>query len=187
MRPNIVSSSSYEWSDSSACWVDRSTLTAYRIGGWPLGELGETTVPHETYSEGKGYRAGGYVEIREGASWGFVPSSETWEYNFASKGWKNLSSVPLSLPDMEGIANGRAVYVPSYGLQGLVVLVGGLEVNARGRSPPSPEVKFFEQITFFDIASKQWYQQNTTGPHPITPRQWLCALGKESSNGNFDM
>ncbi|KAI9847228.1 MAG: hypothetical protein M1838_000988 [Thelocarpon superellum] len=113
-----------------------------------------------------------------------VPMPGLVEYNFQNNTWTNHSSAPYS---PEGFAAlGEMVFVPSYGAQGLFVMLGGASDGLQTYATNNT-MRGFDNITIYDPASQKWYQQKATGIIP-EPRYQFCAVGQQATNNNaFDM
>ena len=101
-------------------------------------------------------------------------SSQTWE--------NNTAQIPNQSPFR---TESRAVFVPNFGDQGFLLVVGG-------ESPPT-EASFYQEgdwmvdmsiITLYEIATEAWYTQRATGDIP-PPRSVFCAVGSASSDGQY--
>ncbi|CAK7212564.1 hypothetical protein SBRCBS47491_001509 [Sporothrix bragantina] len=97
-----------------------------------------------------------------------------------SETWTNATLAP----SVSGRANPSVVWVP-VGAQGILVAVGGVvdpewvsvsgkskDVNASTAASPA----FLTTIDVYDVASKKWYQQPTTGGSELGQRTRGCAV-----------
>lgn len=93
-------------------------------------------------------------------------------FGMSSSVWTN-TSIPRTL------VNARAEYAP-FGPNGLILLLGGTS----GVSPT--ELVDFNNITFYDPITKQFFSQQATGTIP-TGRQRFCSVGVAGPNSTFDV
>ena len=146
-----------------------------------------SAMPYTAFTSTTGYQIGGYIEKEDHPSPILGVSSKMFEYDFGSKAWNQGPSAPFSVPNMTGLTNGKAIFVPSYGLKGLIVLVGGTEMNDEYISPALSRTNHLNEVTFLDIATQKWHRQKTIGHKFGSVRECLCVVRKDSLNGNFDM
>ncbi|KAF6832605.1 kelch repeat protein [Colletotrichum musicola] len=102
-------------------------------------------------------------------------------FNFTTKSWKNETTTGIFSANRT-LQRGSVQYVPSFGPNGLVMLLGGT---------PGPEdvrsgYLTFQNLTFFDPVTRAWYWQTTTGDAP-TPRTFLCTAGVAGKNGTYEI
>lgn len=99
-------------------------------------------------------------------------------YNFTDQSWTNYSTSAFY---DSTFVYGNIQYVPNYGEQGIVVVIGGQSVNSGNLYP-------WDNVTVFDVATQQWYHQITSGETPDS-RAWACNVGiaESSSNGTYGM
>lgn len=83
----------------------------------------------------------------------------------------------------KGIAGGAMHFVPSFGPKGVFVVMGGVNGNAIGGSH---DLLGFAEVSVFDPAKKEWWNQTTTGNEP-SPRIQFCTAGVNSTNGTYEM
>ena len=83
-----------------------------------------------------------------------------------------------------GIAGGAMQYVPSFGPQGLFVILGG--VNGKTNDGGAHHLIEFATVSVFDPAKQEWWNQTTTGSEP-SPRIQFCTAGMNSTNGTYEM
>lgn len=82
-----------------------------------------------------------------------------------------------------GIAGGAMQFVPSFGPKGLFVVMGGVNGNA---IEGAHDLLGFAEVSVFDPAKKEWWNQTTTGNEP-SPRIQFCTAGVNSTNGTYEM
>ncbi|CAK7227000.1 hypothetical protein SCUCBS95973_006388 [Sporothrix curviconia] len=110
-------------------------------------------------------------------------NSETWT-NATLLPPSSSSSSSSSSAETKGRANPSLVWVP-VGAQGILVAVGGVldpewvsvsgkSENANASAAASPA--FLTTIDVYDVASKTWYQQPTTGGGSLGQRTRGCAV-----------
>ena len=101
------------------------------------------------------------------------------EFDMASKSFTNSSAAEY---DANGtVIRGAMHYVPSFGQNGMVLVMGGvtLPLNKTG-------LVSFETLSVFDPAKKEWFNQTTTG-NPPSPREQFCVAGINSTNNTYEM
>lgn len=98
---------------------------------------------------------------------------------------KQLVSSDLSatIPPSGSLNNGRAEYVPQFGPNALVFLLGG---TAFDKSLQADHLLDFGNITFFDPKTRQLMWQATSGDIP-RPRQTVCMVGVVGSAGTYKL
>ncbi|MCJ1239231.1 hypothetical protein MMC14_007225 [Varicellaria rhodocarpa] len=119
-----------------------------------------------------GYSLGGF------ASLGTTPEIQSASEAFNVPGMLSFSFANLSLTNSSntGYANDQApksgslLQVPMYGVDGILVAMGGLYPNS-GVSPSG-----FNNISIYDTHTGNWYSQTASGDIP-EPRQEFCAVG----------
>lgn len=100
-------------------------------------------------------------------------------FNMSSRTFANLST-PTSLANSGAMDNGAMHYVPSFGPQGLFVVLGGDTIQ-------KPEgLISFDTVAVFDPVKQEWWNQTTTGSPP-TSRIEFCTAGINSTNGTYEM
>ncbi|KAK0623789.1 hypothetical protein B0T14DRAFT_517058 [Immersiella caudata] len=77
-------------------------------------------------------------------------------------------------------------YLPTFGPGGLIMVLGGHEVDPRTRFEPGVHYPL-DTVTLIDPVSKKKYQQATTGDIPPTPRAFPCSAGFASSEGSYEI
>ena len=83
----------------------------------------------------------------------------------------------------KGIAGGAMQYVPSFGSEGLFVVLGGVNGNLEGKAH---DLLDFATLSVFDPAKQEWWNQTTTGSEPSL-RTHFCTAGINSTNGTYEM
>ncbi|MCJ1462821.1 hypothetical protein MMC07_001424 [Pseudocyphellaria aurata] len=103
------------------------------------------------------------------------------QFNMTTKEFSNSTVSGYSL---NGTAEkGEMHYVPSFGPEGLFVVMGGDDVwhpgSVRG-------LRDLETVSIYDPSSRQWFNQTTTGNIPQA-RMEFCLAGLESNNGTYEI
>lgn len=100
-------------------------------------------------------------------------------YNFTTQKLTNSTVSVLS----GGINQmGGMVYVPNFGSNGILVVLGGDQV---GKVKPGYDALLkFNSIQIYDVSSGKWFQQQTTGDVPEN-RKEFCYAGTASNNKTF--
>lgn len=109
-------------------------------------------------------------------------------FNATSKAWTNDSTVALT-PPFGTLVDASLEFVPAFvdGSAGMVVPLGGhvLEITPTTSTPV--DLRDYANISIFDVTSRQWYWQATTGDIP-SPRTAICSVGaQEKSSGSYEM
>ena len=74
--------------------------------------------------------------------------------------------------------------MPNFGASGLLVVFGG---QAFSQQFLGGEPYGFDNITVFDLGTKTWYSQPTSGDNPSASRREFCSVGKQSLDGTYGM
>lgn len=101
-----------------------------------------------------------------------------------TKSWANETTDAFS--DYGTLIGGAAVYIPTFGPNGLITVLGG---STWGLEPDQKKPLGwldFNNLTLFDPVTKDWYWQKTTGNAP-TSRRNFCTVGAEGTNGTYEM
>lgn len=104
------------------------------------------------------------------------------QFNFTTQTWRNETRAPWS--PYGTTYGGQAVYIDSFGPNGLVMLLGG-GTPAIGADRNIGFLSM-QNVTFMDPVTKEWYWQRTTGTAP-SARQQHCAVGVAGPNNTFEM
>ena len=107
------------------------------------------------------------------------PTPGYLEFNFTTRIWTNHTDQE----EKTAVRGGSAVYVPTFGPNGLIFLLGGRDQldGSNGGTFVS-----MQDVTFMDPVTKKWYHETTSGSPPSS-RQWHCAVGVQSPNKTFEM
>jgi hypothetical protein len=100
-------------------------------------------------------------------------------FNFTTQEWDELYGVPYSQD--KTIYNGDAVFVPDFGPNGLIFILGG----SRNISAFGTELDF-RTLHMLDPVTQVWYKQETSGRVP-SGRFAVCSAGVSTQDGRFDM
>lgn len=105
-------------------------------------------------------------------------------FDMKSKTFTNESTPDVS--PQGTILGGTAEYVPGFGPNGVVMILGGYgyTLDTKARSPE--HTRRFDELTFFDPESREWYSQAATGEIPA-PRLDHCSVGVKSSSDTYEM
>ena len=99
------------------------------------------------------------------------------QFNMTTKTFSNSSAAGYQT---NGTAErGVMHYVPSFGPNGLFVVMGGDYIIPT-------DLRDFGTISIFDPLSKKWYQQTTSGSIPKA-RVEFCTAGVNSTNSTYEM
>ncbi|KAK4187882.1 hypothetical protein QBC35DRAFT_383805 [Podospora australis] len=112
-------------------------------------------------------------------------------FDIKTKTFHNTSSSPAlsgETNEHNAIISAVAHYVPGYGKNGVIVLLGGVaspvdkDVDAKFSEPIG-----FRNLTFFDPVTKESFWQMTSGEEPESPRTFFCAVGFDAGDGRYDI
>ncbi|KAK1782273.1 hypothetical protein QBC45DRAFT_9122 [Copromyces sp. CBS 386.78] len=115
-------------------------------------------------------------------------------YDMNRKEWRNETSLGFTTGN-GSLRGGAGVFVPSFGNtgeddknNGLVFILGGsvFAVPATTTGTQPDFVMGFENVTFFDPVSREWYWQTTTGERPSS-REKFCAVGVQGRNDTYEI
>jgi hypothetical protein len=96
--------------------------------------------------------------------------------DFDDRTWSQEDQAPYS--STGALFGGRAVHVPGYGQEGIVVILGGGHDAAK-------QYVDFGMVYLFDPEAGTWHRQETTGPKP-SGRALHCITGV-AGNGTYEM
>ena len=100
------------------------------------------------------------------------------KFDMSSQVFSNISSeTGATSPSGHPGEYGAMQYVPSFGSNGVFVVMGGWDGNS---------LIDFGHVLVFDPASGSWYNQTTTGNKPA-PRYSICTAGAASTNGTYEI
>ena len=89
---------------------------------------------------------------------------------------RQITSLPTNLT----LVGSRLQFVPNYGPEGILIVLGGIVGDVGGKPQD------FAVLPIFDPAGKRWYNQTTTGEAPAG-RAEHCVSGKPSPNGTYEI
>lgn len=95
-------------------------------------------------------------------------------YDFATETWTNETLDFMRL-------HGDAQYVPIFGDEGVLVLLGGDEPTLQNPVTDGGSLVPMDSIRVYDIANKKWYTQKATGKIPAS-RYNLCSVAVSGAN-----
>ncbi|KAM0327209.1 hypothetical protein ACHAQA_006343 [Verticillium albo-atrum] len=128
-----------------------------------------------------GFWFGGRQDVgTSGGPEGYVPGYLS--FNFTTKSWTNETSSPWS--PYGTLYGGQAEYVPTFGPNGIVILIGGSTWDMTGSG--SMGYLDMQNLTFFDPVTQVWHAQTTSGTAPAR-REWPCTVGAEGLNGTYEI
>ena len=133
------------------------------------------------YGPDSAWYLGGFP-AEDGFEWN--PSNMQWlpgmvEFDMASKSFTNSSAAEYNTNGT--VISGAMHYVPSFGQNGMVLVMGGITLPYTKDGLVS-----FETVSVFDPAKKEWFNQSTTGNAP-SPREQFCVAGINSTNNTYEM
>ncbi|OLN87990.1 Kelch repeat-containing protein-like protein 1 [Colletotrichum chlorophyti] len=197
---NEATNSFYIWGGHSpfGAKLDDPALWKFEADGKGGGAWSKEVPANPTlFSELRRNEDGAFVTAKDTAFW-FGGSSSGWtspnpytqpvpgilSYNFTTKTWANETTNAFS--KFGTMIGGRAVYVPTFGPNGLITLLGGNTWNLMPDQKSPIGWMDFSNLTFFDPITRDWFWQNTTGNAP-TPRSSPCTVGVQGKNGTYEI
>ena len=127
----------------------------------------------QAYGSDSGWCLGGYSSIDRIQ---LIPGMV--EFDMTSKSLTNLSASGYNVNGT--IAQGAIHYVPSFGPNGMLVVMGGHTKN------DVAGLVDFGIVSAYDPAKHEWFNQTTTGNKPA-PREDFCTAGISSTNNTYEM
>ncbi|KAL2171665.1 hypothetical protein VTG60DRAFT_1961 [Thermothelomyces hinnuleus] len=108
-------------------------------------------------------------------------------FHMDSSIWQN-GTVNFSPFGASTLNQGVAEYLPSFGPNGLIIVLGGYTPSITGdlNKSDGPPLDL-RNLTFFNPVTKQNYWQVTTGDVPPTPRGRACTAVFPSPDGGYDI
>ncbi|TDZ39912.1 Glycosyltransferase sdnJ [Colletotrichum trifolii] len=160
----------------------------------------ETSANPAFYSELRRTEEGAYVSTPDagfvfgGIATGWTnanPASQpvpgVLSYNMTTTMWTNETTPGFSgFSKHATMVGGGAVYIPTFGDNGLTVVMGGSTWTLQPSQSSPDGWMDFGNLTFYDPISKDWYWQQTTGTAP-TARRGFCYVGAEGKNGTYEI
>lgn len=162
-------------------WSAQPPDNANRFDGLHPTEFGAFASAHNM-GFAIGGLATGWTEFRR-ASTQAIPGM--LEFNMETKRWQNGTT---GFSPFDTLVGASAQYIPAYGPNGLVMVMGGHVPSVVGspHTASSPPISL-ENVTFFDPRTKRSHWQVTTGNVPPSPRTQFCTAGFQNSDGGYDM
>lgn len=158
-----------QWSEVDTFYTAGSNFTALKRVGGTVGTCSSDTC----------YAVGGYRTSRTEAdiTSGTIPASGIVSYNLTSDTWHNDTLVGTIFAGPW--ASGVTFFTDIGGNEGMLVLIGGAVTDA---SFGSAVRLSYENVYLYDIATKTWFQQGTTGDIPSLYRDGFCYVGIRGDN-----
>ena len=104
------------------------------------------------------------------------------QFDMTSQSFSNSSAQCCNATG--GIFKGALQYVPSFGVEGIYIAMGGQ--NGIGDTVHGAGLVDFGTVSIFDPAKQEWWNQTTTGNKP-SPRIEFCTAGINSTNDTYEM
>lgn len=108
-----------------------------------------------------------------------VPVEGFYKYDFDLREWSWQRDVEYPTGN---IWAATAIYVPTYGAGGVIVLLGG----KTGVGTDDESYLSFDKAYIYDVEEEQWYTQPTTGADKPSRRRHHCGVGV-GGTGSFEM
>lgn len=145
------------------------------------------TATHDSSGGGVAFVIGGMTSIESDPDssnyspvanphWYRTPIPGMVSYDMKSRTFSRTDTSAV-MPPLGTLIGGRAHFVPQFGSNGLMLVLGGKA--DRG-------ILDFNNITFYDPKTGQWGWQNTVGYAP-TDRFRFCMVGVASPAGTYEL
>ncbi|MCJ1463896.1 hypothetical protein MMC07_002505 [Pseudocyphellaria aurata] len=136
------------------------------------------------FGSGSAYALGGYgnsqTALAANNSQNDIAVPGLVQFNLTTKKFSNSTAGGYSF---NGTAEKGAMhYVPSFGPDGLFVVMGGDDVWHSNYT----SLTDLTTVSIYDPSSQQWFNQTTTGNIP-QPRKEFCLAGIESNNSTYEI
>jgi hypothetical protein len=126
--------------------------------------------------------AGGWTDASLPGNSGFsVPNIVS--FNMTTKLWSNDSASAFTQFGTD--VGGAVEFIEVFGPNGILLLLGGV-AGVGAYKQNGAGMLDFNNLTFYDPVSKEWYWQGTTGDVP-PPRQSFCTVGLPGPNRTYEM
>ncbi|MCJ1471176.1 hypothetical protein MMC07_009824 [Pseudocyphellaria aurata] len=140
--------------------------------------------PMMAFGSGSAYSLGGSENSRTTPATAnlnqSIPVPGLVQFNLTTKKFSNSTAGGYSF---NGTAEKGAMhYVPSFGPDGLFVVMGGDDFW----HPDAENLTDLGTISIYDPSSQRWFNQTTTGNVPQS-RKEFCVAGIESNNGTYEI
>ena len=107
------------------------------------------------------------------------------QYDIGASKWSNTSVDVIPHGAVDG---GDMHFVANFGEKGVLLAYGGK--SAFPASSATATARGLDSVSIYDISTRQWYQQATTGASSDAvppPRFHFCSTGIQSTNGTYEM
>lgn len=145
-------------------------------GAGTLDNVVRPCLPFQAYGGDSAWAMGGFDETQHTNH--AVPG--IMQFDMVAKSFTNHSAAGY-LNNRGAVIKGAMQNVPSFGPEGLFVLMGG-----SSSANLIDTMVSFETVSVFDPAKQEWWNQTTTGNAPAG-RVHFCTAGINSTNGTYEM
>lgn len=114
----------------------------------------------------------------------FQPVQGMVTFDLNSKTFSNESTPDVSRYGT--LVGATAEYVPGFGDNGLIMILGGYGYTPDTNVRRPDQTLYFDNLTFLDPETRQWYWQKSSGDHP-SPRLDHCSVGVRSGRDTHEM
>ena len=129
---------------------------------------------YQAYGNGSAYVLGGIAQLRGPVT--FYPGMI--KFDMSSQVFSNISSeTGATSPSGNPGWNGAMQYVPTFGPEGVFIVMGGWDENG---------LIDLGYVQVYNPASGLWYNQTTTGSKPAS-RVEFCTAGAASTNNTYEI
>ncbi|KAK3402244.1 hypothetical protein B0T20DRAFT_390143 [Sordaria brevicollis] len=143
------------------------------------------------------YALGGYTSVAtdpdihgDDDKANYIPSPVAISYDLRTKTLGTLDMAPILGSSTSTLFDGRAIYVPQFGPNGFVFVLGGVKhSSSTGRSngiAVAGDWLNFNYVTFFDPKTGRWESQVTSGVAP-EDRIFFCVVGVAGQAGTYEI
>ncbi|KAI9729307.1 MAG: hypothetical protein M1834_006978 [Cirrosporium novae-zelandiae] len=188
-------------------WVSSATIpleelwvfspTASGGGSWALVDTSTSsfwssvTRPHYgmwAYGEAGGFNLGGFSGSRGSQKTninGYIPIPGLQHLNYTSGKWTNSSALGYSATGTG--SEGGMAYVPTWGSQGILVVIGGVTSPSLETYTDSANLQSMTNISVYDVGKQKWYKQFASGDTPDQMTDF-CTVGIQGGdNSTFEI
>lgn len=186
---NAVTTISYS---ESAWWKFTPNNASPSQGSWAQQRTTNTNFPANQPADGLATSGNGTFFYLGGDLNGVTkpdgagPITNLVVYNATIGSWDSVPASGYS-PYGTGVFGG-AQFVPTFGPQGLVIMLGGMTPNGDSLDTNTP-FRTFDDIRIYEPVNQTWYAQQATAPggEILAPRDQFCTVGVPGDNGTYEM
>lgn len=179
--PNTVPPNNMLWqftpSGDSGSWQQAGVSASSNFSA-----LSRVTAANYASGNGLGFALGGQQSYATyhydfGSIFDYMLAPGLVMYNDSSKEWYNISAESYSYYGFG--SGGVAQFVPTFGENGLLLVLGGWTTQTQQLVPMS-------SVSLYDPSTQQWQNQATTGEAPGENAN-ACIVGLEGDKGTYEV